>query len=114
MKIKPTYEWIILSTSLFFTPVAENTPSPPTKAGFKAGRRDQEKIGRRVKALKQKLQKEFRDANLKPGQTKVEEINYETGYDPATGEVKGPNISEFALSSFVEREVSHVTNLLNL
>jgi len=90
--------------------VAENTPSPPTKAG----RRDQEKIGRRVKALKQKLQKEFRDANLKPGQTKVEEINYETGYDPATGEVKGPNISEFALSSFVEREVKSADDICKL
>ena len=61
-----------------------------------------------MKALKQKLAKEFREANVTPGKTKVEEIKYETGFDPATGEVKGPNISEFALSSFVEREVSCV------
>ena len=70
-----------------------------------------DKIGQRVKRLTKKLAEEFRDAKLglrpSPRKEGKDEIEYETGFDPATGEIKGPDIdiNEVTSSSFVEREV---------
>ena len=70
-----------------------------------------DKIGQRVKRLTKKLAEEFREAKLglrpSPRMEGKDEIEYETGLDPATGEIKGPDIdiNEVASSSFVEREV---------
>ena len=63
--------------------------------------------------MTKKLAKEFKDTknghHRAPPTTKSgsEEIKYETGFDPVSGEVKGPDIDigDLASTSFVEREV---------
>lgn len=70
--------------------------------------KNQEKVGQRVKALTIKLKTEFEKAKgnrRDPGKNK-EEPKYESGLDPLTGEVKGPEADPAILSStVVEREV---------
>lgn len=82
-------------------------------------KKDPEKIGQRVKKLTQKLAKEFKETKMglrPPPKSGSEEIKYETGFDPVSGEVKGPDIEfgDIATSSFVEREVNSAEDVCKL
>ena len=62
-----------------------------------------------MKQLTKKLAKEFKETKMglrPPPKCSSDEIEYETGFDPVSGEVKGPDIDLGDIATtFVEREV---------
>jgi hypothetical protein len=124
------YYWYSLSLSLSLSPSPSlplpSSPEPTINIHPSARTTSQpknpDKVGQRVKALRKKIQTEIQKARegLRPDVPKTEvepeQVEYETGYDPATGEVRGPDIelADLPTESFVEREVNCAEDVCKL